>query len=153
MSANPSPPSADAEASPESSAAPGPRPGVPSLDDSDSYRRVENLTAEELDALPFGIIQLDPQGTVLHYNTYESRLARLPKEAAIGRNFFREVAPCTDVREFQGRFLEGVRARQLDVKFRYHFPFRGRPRDVLITLFYSTATDSVFVLVQPIGDG
>lgn len=115
------------------------------------YQRIETLSPSELDALPFGIIRLDAQGTVLHYNTYEEQLAQLSKDEVVGRNFFREVAPCTDVKEFHGRFLEGVAARQLDVKFRYHFPFKGRPRDVLVTLFYSAATESVFVLVQPIG--
>ena len=125
-------------------------PGTLQIDEK-TYRRIETLGAAELDALPFGIIQLDEQGVILRYNTYEADLARLRPEDVIGRHFFREVAPCTDVQEFHGRFLQGVAARQLDVTFRYHFPFRERPRDVLVTLFFSDATHSVFVLVQPIG--
>lgn len=119
--------------------------------DEQTYRRIETLGASELDALPFGIIQLDEQGIIQRYNTYEANLAKVRPEDVIGRHFFREVAPCTDVQEFHGRFLEGVANRQLDVKFRYHFPFKNGPRDVLVTLFYSGATRSVFVLVQPLG--
>ena len=119
--------------------------------DEKTYRRIETLGPAELDALPFGIIQLDEQGIIRRYNTYEAALAHVRPEDVLGRHFFREVAPCTDVQEFHGRFLQGVAARQLDVTFRYHFPFKGAPRDVLVTLFYSDATRSVFVLVQPIG--
>jgi hypothetical protein len=54
------------------------------------------------------------------------------------------------VKEFAGRFHEGIRNRQLHAKFRYHFSFKHAPRDVQITLFYSNITSSVWVLVQPI---
>jgi photoactive yellow protein len=118
--------------------------------DAETYRRIESLSPPELDALPFGIIQLDANGVILHYNTYESQLAQLRPEDVIGRDFFREVAPCTDVQAFRGRFVQGVARQQLDERFRYHFPFAKGPRDVLITLFYSAATRSVFVLVQPV---
>lgn len=115
-----------------------------------ALRRIDSMTPEELDSLPFGIIKLDGEGVILEYNTYESELARLPKQDVIGKNFFTEIAPCTDVQEFHGRFREGVAARSLNVKFRYVFTFKHNPRDVLVTLFYSEATDSVWVLVQPI---
>ena len=112
--------------------------------------RLDSLSPGELDALPFGIIQLDERGVILHYNTFESRLTQLSPGEVIGRDFFREVAPCADVQEFRGRFVEGVARQRLDERFRYHFPFANGPRDVLITLFYSATTKSVFVLVQPV---
>jgi len=67
----------------------------------------------------------------------------------VGRNFFRDVAPCTDVQDFHGRFKEGVARKQMHVKFRYHFAFKQNPRDVTVTLFYSTQSGSIWVFVQP----
>jgi photoactive yellow protein len=107
------------------------------------------LSEEELDNLPVGMIQLDRDGTVLKFNRTESDLAHYEREKALGRNFFDEVAPCTKVQEFHGRFLEGVRHRSLHVAFPYEFRFRdGRRKDVIISLFYSQSTETVWVQVQ-----
>jgi photoactive yellow protein len=116
------------------------------------YEIIDNLTIDQLDELPYGIIQLDEQGKVLKFNIYESKLANMAQETVIGRNFFKEVAPCTDVQEFHGRFAAGVIAKELRTEFRYHFQFKQNPRDVLITLFYSKLTQSVWVLVNPDDD-
>jgi photoactive yellow protein len=112
------------------------------------YTKIDSLTTEELDSLPCGAIQLDTEGKILKFNDYESKLAQLSKESVIGKNFFKDIAPCTDVQEFYGRFKEGVRNKQLNVKFRYHFAFKQNPRNVLVNLFYSEMTKTVWVFVQ-----
>jgi photoactive yellow protein len=117
---------------------------------NDIYQVIDCLTVDEIDALPYGSIQLDEEGYILKYNTYESQLARLSKETVLGKNFFSEVAPCTDVQEFHGRFKEGVQAKQLHTRFQYEFQFVPQPRNVIVTLFYSMVTSSVWVFVQPI---
>ncbi len=114
------------------------------------YTRVDSLNEHELDALPHGAIQLDSVGTVLKFNLYESKLSHLPKQSVIGKNFFTQVAPCTDVKEFRGRFIRGVKEKNLHEKFRYHFAFKQKPRDVTVTLYYSQRNDTVWVFVQPI---
>lgn len=115
----------------------------------DVFERADQLTEDELDTLPIGMIQLDRSGKVLKFNQTESDLARVEKSDALGKSFFDEVAPCTKVREFHGRFLEGVESRDLSTTFDYEFKFRdGRRKDVLISMFYSTNTESVWVLVQ-----
>lgn len=106
----------------------------------------DGLTAAELDALPYGMIQLDARGTVLRYSRAESRLSGRAAAACVGRNFFHDIAPCTRVAEFLGRFEAGVAARQLDEVFAFRFPF-DPPRDVRIHLFWSQATRSVWVKV------
>ena len=120
------------------------------MDYASLYKKVDDMTTAELDALPMGIIQLDEHGKILHFNNYEAELSKLSKDSVLGRNFFREVAPCTDVQEFHGRFKQGVAEKSLHVKFRYHFAFKQDPRNVLVTLFYSNITSSVWVLVQPV---
>jgi photoactive yellow protein len=111
---------------------------------------IDSMTENELDQLPHGAIQLGTDGTVLKFNAYESKLANLEKKRVIGKNFFKEVAPCTDVQEFYGRFRTGVAEKNLHVNFRYHFAFRQNPREVTVTLFYSGITDTVWVFVKPL---
>jgi len=109
---------------------------------------VDSLSGSQLDALPFGAIQLDRSGTILQFNEYEANLSNRRAPDTIGRNFFLEVAPCTNVREFHGRFREGVERGELHVTFDYTFAFKPRPRDVAVTLYYSATTDTVWVFVQ-----
>jgi photoactive yellow protein len=111
---------------------------------------IDALNPAQLDSLPFGAIQLDDEGRILQYNDYESRLAGIDKSKAIGKNFFTEIAPCTDVKEFRGRFTEGVARKQLHVKFRYHFAFKKNPREVTVNLYYSELTGSTWVFIRPV---
>jgi photoactive yellow protein len=109
---------------------------------------VDALTNAELDALPFGAIQLDRDGTILQFNEYEANLSNRRAPETVGRNFFRDVAPCADVREFHGRFRDGVARGELHESFDYHFAFRMAPRKVRVTLFLSAPTTTVWVFVQ-----
>ena len=107
------------------------------------------LTTDELDRLPVGMIQLDRDGKVLKFNQTESELARVARDDALGKSFFDEVAPCTKVQAFYGKFLEGVDQRKLHTVFDYTFRFRdGRQKNVVISMFYSATTDTVWVCVE-----
>lgn len=111
-------------------------------------REIDGFTNKQLDVLPFGAIQLDREGTILQFNEYEANLSNRRAPETVGRNFFREVAPCTNVREFYGRFRDGVAAGQLNVTFDYLFAFKQAPRNVCVTLFFSAPTGTVWVFVQ-----
>lgn len=99
--------------------------GVANTEQGIDFGAVAQLTPDKLDGLPYGLITLDARGRVIHYNDTESRLVGLPKERVIGRNFFRDVAPCTRIREFEGRFQElaadpvGVRVQSFDFIFKF----------------------------------
>jgi photoactive yellow protein len=112
--------------------------------------QIRNLSESELEQLPFGAIELDTAGRILRYNGYESRLSGVHKDRALGKHFFTELAPCTNVKEFYGRFQEGVARKRLHEKFRYHFSFKHHPVDVTVTLFYSDLTRSIWVFVRPV---
>jgi photoactive yellow protein len=113
---------------------------------------VEDLSDIEpvlFDALPFGAIQLAGDGTVIAYNRGESALSGLAPEAVLGRNFFREVAPCTSVKEFGGQF-EAMRAKGEDgrAKLRFLFTFAHGAKLVEIVMVYRAATDTSTLLVK-----
>ena len=123
-----------------------PEPTTPSSPPGDIIYGADALSAEELDALPYGMIQLDSRGTILRYSSAETRLSGLTAAECVGRSFFDEIAPCTHVQAFYGRFVQGVQARQLDAVFTFRFAFTP-PKDVRVHLFYSKATQSVWVKV------
>ena len=87
-----------------------------------------------LDLLPYGIIVLDKSGTVLYYNRREEAIANRDRADVVGRNFFTEVAPCTQLTEFSERFEGTLEAEGLTAEFAFHFPFRPVPRDVQVAL-------------------
>jgi photoactive yellow protein len=112
------------------------------------FAKVDSINEAELDSLPYGVIQLDAEGKVLRYNSFESGLSGLAKEKVVGKNFFKQVAPCTDIQQFHGRFQRGVAAGELHCTFRFHFAFQHKPCDVTITLFYNRRDKTIWVLVQ-----
>lgn len=101
----------------------------------DSLERLLSMTADEVDELPYGFIILDAQGTILLYNRYEAALARAPQEHVIGRSFFHDIAPCTRVEAFFGRFREIVSAAPgTSRRFAFRFHFLHGAQDVLVQL-------------------
>jgi photoactive yellow protein len=113
------------------------------------FTKVNSISEAELDSLPYGVIQLDAEGAVLRYNAFEAGLSGLTRQKVVGKNFFKQVAPCTDVQQFYGRLQGGVAAGALHCTFRFHFAFKQNPRDVTVTLFYNERDKTIWVLVQP----
>lgn len=113
---------------------------------------VESVLAgaeERLDALPFGVIELDAAGVVLAYNRAEEELAGRSRDEVLGRNFFTEIAPCTNVQEFAGRYHEMVTrggASEASLEFIFRFPEGAQL--VWVQLFYSEVSQRGLILVQ-----
>ena len=110
-----------------------------------------HLSQEALDSLPFGVIRLDGAGKVIAYNQTEAGFSRLEPANVIGKNFFREVAPCARVKEFAGT-LEDFRAARKSGRKRISFVFTF-PHGALwmsIALTYDAATDTSTLLVRPL---
>jgi photoactive yellow protein len=113
---------------------------------------VGRMSAEELDALPFGAIQLDANGFVLAYNKTEERISGRAAREVVGKNFFQEVAPCTRVKRFFGAFQTGVDRGDLNEVFDFTFRFPAGTREVRIRMIYSGAPrPAVWLFVTPIG--
>lgn len=110
---------------------------------------LHGLSPADLDELPVGAVELDPDGVVLSYNAAEERLTGFDRARVIGRNFFVDVAPCARVEEFHGRYLELVTTGApgpAQLKFVFRLP--GLERFVNIRLTYDAARRRGFVLVQ-----
>ena len=109
--------------------------------------RLDQLTRTQADAQAFGVVQVTDEGVVKLYNRWESELAGVAVSAAEGRNFFSQVAPCTNNRLVFGKFKDGVQKGALDAEFNYTFTYKMRPTNVALRLFrhVPSATNWVFV--------
>ena len=115
---------------------------------SDILGRLSNLSRADADHAPFGIVQVDNDGKIHMYNKYESELAGVAPSSAEGRNFFTEVAPCTNNKLFFGKFKAGIEAGELDQKFNYTFTYKMKPTNVAIHLFHDKPSRTNWVFVQ-----
>lgn len=115
---------------------------------------IENTLAKmddkALDGLAFGAIQLDRNGNILHYNAAEGEITGRDPDAVKGKNFFREVAPCTDRPEFAGKFRQGVANGDLNALFEYTFDYQMKPTKVKVHMKKAISGDSYWVFVKRI---
>lgn len=105
------------------------------FEDDHLGEKLRAASDEELDDAPFGIIKVDDEGTVEFFNQYEADLSGMDPDDVVGRNFFTQVAPCTNNRLFRGRFKKGVRRGDLDETFTYTYTYKMRPTLVDVHLF------------------
>lgn len=115
---------------------------------SDVLARLGSLTQSQADACDFGIVQTDSAGKIIIYNQYEADLAGITVQSAIGKNFFTQIAPCTNNGLFFGAFKKGVAAGSLDSTFAYTFTYKMKPTNVRIHLFHDSVSGTNWVFVK-----
>ena len=107
---------------------------------------LDRLTDEELDSIPYGVVQLDTEGVVRSYNRAEAEnVGGIPRP--LGRRFFSEVCPSANVPELWGRFRQAVIDHRLDETFQFTFSCGPLPRRVQVRMYYSVRTRSVWLFV------
>ena len=107
-----------------------------------------NMKDGDLDQLAFGAIQLDGTGKILQYNSAEGDITGRDPKSVIGKNFFRDVAPCTDSKEFRGRFEEGVKSGSLNAMFEYTFDYQMKPTKVKVHMKQALVGNSYWIFVK-----
>jgi photoactive yellow protein len=104
--------------------------------------KIARLTGGELDELPFGVVVVDREGIILEYNTYEREMASMGTRKLIGLNFFHDVAPCTAIQEFEGRYAAFLDSDDRTIEpFEFVFPFRTGYQ-VVNVIFTRTSNDA-----------
>jgi len=110
---------------------------------------VARMDKSQLDELPFGAVMLDRRGTIVKYNRMEQQISgRTDPKRVIGKNWFKDVAPCTRSREFYGKFLEGVSRGRLDALFDYTFDYKLTKQAVRIHMKSSSDPNYYWVFVK-----
>ncbi len=121
---------------------------VVQFDDEHIENVLANISDEEFNDLAFGAIQLDGTGKILKYNAMEGAITGRKPEDVIGKNFFTDVAPCTNSGEFKGRFTAGVAQGNLNVMFEYIFDYKMLPTKVNVHIKQAIADDTYWVFVK-----
>jgi photoactive yellow protein len=114
--------------------------------------QILGLSETQLDDLPQGIIRLDAAGTILYYNQAQAdKLAEFARRttSVIGLNFFDDVAPCTAVKDFQGRFDDFVSKPGTRITpFKFLFRLSHGSLSATITMVRRANTqDGVYIVV------
>lgn len=95
-----------------------------------------DLLSSVFDSLPVGVVLLDEHANVVLYNRAEEQMAGRTRQQVIGRNFFDDVAPCTNIVGLGADYREQVADGTLHkvLNFRFPRPFVEEPRDVRLRL-------------------
>ena len=113
-------------------------------------QQLNDLTEEQLDRLPFGAIRVNAEGVILFYSRSQAEITHREPAAVLGRNFFAEVAPCTVVPEFYGRFRRGALIGTLSTTFEFVFDFEMQPVQVRITMHNAERPGEFWILAEPL---
>jgi photoactive yellow protein len=100
------------------------------FDAPDLAARIEQSSQFELDNLPFGVILLDREGTVLFYSATEARLSGYG-EVPLGKNLF-AISPCMGSDEFRGRLTRAMEAGPVDLEMGWPGDFGDPTRELRI---------------------
>ena len=114
------------------------------FEDTAGLAQLEAMSAQALDELAFGVVRMRADGEVVAYNAWESKMAGLSRERVLARNFFAEVAPCTNNYLVAERFMSEP---ELDATLDYVFTLRMKPTAVRLRLLRSATADHMYLLV------
>lgn len=115
---------------------------------SDIENALGKMSTSEIDRLAFGAVQLDAAGRILQYNAAEGAITGRDPKAVVGKNFFTEVAPCTNTAAFKGVFDKGVRSGDLNTMIEYTFNYQMKPTKVKVHMKKALVGDSYWVFVK-----
>ncbi len=108
---------------------------------------LDDLDDQGLDALPFGVVCLSDAGTVLRMNRTESERSGIQRWRAIGRDFFRDVAPGPANRPLADHVREFI-ATHTAAPITHVFRRRAGDDLTRIELAASRAPDRVYLCIH-----
>lgn len=114
----------------------------------DIENSLSHMNDKQINDLAFGAVQVDGSGKIIAYNEAEAGITGRKAADVIGKNFFKEVAPCTATPKFKGVFDAGVKAGNLNTMFEYVFDYKMTPTKVKIHMKKAIINDSYWIFVK-----
>ena len=121
------------------------RPDAVQFDAVDLARQIEALSQYQLDTLPFGVILIDRDGTIVFYSQTEARKSGYG-EIPIGRNMF-EISPCMANNDFQGRIKRAMDEGPVDLEFGWAGDFADPTRDLRLRVI-SSSNNGIWIFIE-----
>ena len=115
------------------------------FDASDLAAQIEKLKPEQIDRLPFGVVQLDREGVVVFYNATEARLSGYGM-SPLGQKFF-EVSRCSGKADFEARIAKAQEEGAVDLEFAFPGDPANSVREMRIRV-QSCSQGGVWLLVE-----
>ena len=114
----------------------------------DKNNVLASMQTQDIDSLTFGAVEVNEEGVILSYNKAEGKLANIDPAEAIGKNFFTELAPCTNTPFFFGKFKKGVSSGNLNISFEYVFTYRMKPTRVQVYMKKALIGNSYWIFIK-----
>jgi photoactive yellow protein len=110
--------------------------------------RIEQMSQHDLDRLPFGVILLDREGTVVFYSETEGRLSGYAPRSPLGQNFF-DVSRYMDTDAFRGRITRALEEEKgkVDLEIAWHGDYNDPDRELRIRV-QSARNGGVWIFVE-----
>ncbi|BEV01190.1 hypothetical protein [Novosphingobium olei] len=108
---------------------------------------MEALSCDEIDQLPFGAIKLDKDDRVVFYSKREAIASGMGERGQVGRDFFKDIAPCFATDEFLGLVAEARSAPDFSMELYKIGDFADSEAELHIRLF-STHDQALWMLIE-----
>lgn len=115
------------------------------FDANNLVEQVEQLSQHELDYLPFGVILLDREGTVLFYSETEAQKSGYGK-IPLGLNLF-EISPCMAANDFRGRIQNAMDKGPVNLEFGWAGDFADPTRDLRLRVM-SSLNNGIWIFIE-----
>ena len=122
------------------------RPDAVRFDAADLVKHIENLSRYQLDTLPFGVILIDREGTVMFYSQTESTKSGYGK-IPVGQNLF-VISPCMASNDFRGRIKAAMDQGPVDLEFGWSGDFDDPTRDLRLRVISSSDNNRIWIFIE-----
>ncbi len=112
---------------------------------SQPFDTLESMNQDAMDQLDFGVIRMDKNGHIKAYNTYELELSGNQREEVLEKDFFQQIAPCTNNFMVAEKYQANI---ALDEEIDYIFTYRMQPTKVKLRLLASPENSHQYLLVK-----
>jgi photoactive yellow protein len=120
-------------------------PHAVQFDAGNLTEQIEQLSQDELDHLPFGVILLDRDGTVMFYSETEAQMSGYGK-IPIGQNLF-AISPCMASDDFRGRIERAMGDGRVNLEFGWSGDFADPKRDLRLRVM-SSHHNGIWIFVE-----
>ena|ERR1700691_6019063 len=117
---------------------------LPLFDGPNIAAQLNCMSDGELDALPFGVVEMNHEFKVLRCNSTQTRHSKLPTDRVIGQHFFRDAAPWGNNQRVARRY----QVDSLDETIPYTVSLNLQPLPVTLRMLKPAYNERMYLLVR-----